>query len=290
MSNPHKELGQFLRRARADRNPQETGLLPDDRVRRVAGLRREEVALLAGVSTDYYTRLEQGRRIVPSRQVLDAIAKALTLDDAERAYLHQLARTSDAPAPRRRAAVQRVRPALRQLLDSLSAQPALILGHRTDILATNTLARTLFADFEAMPAKHRNYARWMLLSDEAHSLFIDWEEQARNAVEALRLDAAANPDDQGTQQLVGELSMISPEFRNWWSQHRVHQRTHGTKHLDHPIVGNLEIHFETLSLPGDQHQTLYIYTTEPGTSSHEALNLLMSETHTMPPSPTRHSS
>lgn len=276
MSDPHQELGEFLRRARARREPDTTGLLPDSRIRRVSGLRREEVALLAGVSTDYYTRLEQGRKVTPSAQVIDALVRALDLDAAGEAYLRTLVSTAGTSVSRQRPSVQRVRPGLYQLLESFDSQPALILGRRTDILASNALARALFADFDAMPAKHRNYARWMLLDDAARALFRDWEAQARNAVEALRLDAAAMPHDQGTQQLVGELSVASDEFRQWWSAHRVHQRTHGTKQLSHPVVGELEVQFETLMLPGDTSQVLYIYTTEPGTASSEALSLLAS--------------
>lgn len=275
MSDPHRELGEFLRRARANRDPQDTGLLSDDRVRRVPGLRREEVALLAGVSTDYYTRLEQGRHIVPSAQVVDALARALDLDAAGQTYLRTLISTTGQRASRPRE-VQRVRPGLRRLLDSLSSQPVLLLGRRTDVLASTPLARALFTDFEAMPAKHRNYARWMLLDGQAPALFVDWEQQARTAVEALRLDAATTPDDQATQQLVGELSLASPAFRTWWSEHQVHQRTHGTKRLHHPVVGAITVEFETLTLPGDAHQALYVYTTEPGSSSREALELLAS--------------
>lgn len=276
MSTPHRELGVFLRRARASRDPEQTGLFPDRRVRRVPGLRREEVALLAGVSTDYYTRLEQGRQVTPSTQVMDALIRALDLDDAGQAYLRTLVNAAGTPASRARPTVQRVRPGLYQLLDSLASQPALILGRRTDILASNTLARALFADFEAMPAKHRNYARWMLLDDDARSLFSDWEEQARNAVEALRLDAASLRNDLGQQQLIGELSLESSEFRQWWSAHRVHQRTHGTKRLHHPVVGELAVQFESLPLPGDASQVLYVYTAEPGSTSQEALTLLAS--------------
>lgn len=276
MSDPNRELGEFLRHARANRDPQNTGLLADGRVRRVPGLRREEVALLAGVSTDYYTRLEQGRHLTPSAQVLAALATALALDEAGETYLHTLIRTAGRPPARTRPGVQRVRPGMNQLLNSFSFQPALILGHRTDILSSNALAGALFVDFQAMPAKHRNYARWLLLDERARSLFLDWEEQARNAVEALRLDAAATPDDVATQQLIGELSLASDEFRHWWSDHRVHQRTHGTKRLNHPIVGALDVQFETLNLPGDPHQVLYVYTTEPGSTSQEALTLLAS--------------
>ncbi|WP_308191601.1 helix-turn-helix transcriptional regulator [Gordonia liuliyuniae] len=256
-------------------------MIPDGRVRRVPGLRREEVALLAGVSTDYYTRLEQGRHITPSNQVVDALIRALGLDSAGQAYLRALVSTVGTGPVRSRTAVQRVRPALRQTLDSLD-NPAIVLGRRTDVLASNTLAKALFADFDAMPPRHRNYARWILLDAQAHTLFLDWEQQARNAVESLRLDAAATTGEPGVQQLIGELSLASPEFRLWWSEHRVHQRTHGTKRLQHPIVGPLDVHFETLNLPGDNQQSLYLYSAEPGSPSENALKLLGSWTQPIP--------
>jgi transcriptional regulator with XRE-family HTH domain len=278
VAGPNQELADFLRRARAVCDPQHTGLPADGRVRRVPGLRREEVAFLAGVSTDYYTRLEQGRRIVPSAQVLDAIARALDLDDVGRTHLRDLVGAAGAPRPRTRRTGQRVRPGLHQLLDTLDTQPALILGRRTDVLAANHVARALFTDFERMPARERNYARWMLLSDEARALFLDWEQQARNAVESLRFEAGRTPDDPDTQKLVGELSLASAEFRQWWSEHHVHQRTFGTKRLHHPVVGELTVEYEALALPGDSEQTLYIYTTAPDSSSRQALNLLASWT------------
>lgn len=286
MPTSHRELADFLRRARAASDPQRAGLPADGRVRRVPGLRREEVALLAGVSLDYYTRLEQGRRIVPSAQVLDAIARALDLDEAGRRHLHDLVAAAGAPRPRARATVQRVRPGLHQLLDSMESQPAMILGRRTDVLAANRLARALFTDFERRPSRGRNYARWMLLSDEARALFVDWEVQARNAVEALRLDAGRTPDDPETQQLVGELSLVSAEFRRWWSEHHVHQRGHGAKRLRHPIVGELTVDFETLTFPTDSEQTLYVYTTATGSPSQQALGLLASWTHPAADAPT----
>jgi transcriptional regulator with XRE-family HTH domain len=268
------ELADFLRRARASSDPRREGMPTDGRVRRVPGLRREEVALLAGISTGYYTRLEQGRRIVPSTQVIDAIARALDLDEAGRTHLHSLISGNPRPRSRSRSAVQRVRPGLRQLIDDLDTQAALILGKRTDVLATNHLACALFADFEKMPARERNYARWMLLSDDAKNLFVDWEEQARGAVENLRLDVGNAEDDPDAQKLVGELSLASPEFRRWWSEHRVFQRTFGTKRLHHPIVGDLAVDYETLVLPGDPDQRLYVYTTPPDSPAREALSLL----------------
>lgn len=270
----NRELADFLRRARAARDPDAAGLPLDGRIRRVRGLRREEVALLAGVSTDYYTRLEQGRRIVPSRQVLDAIARALGLDEAGRRHLDDLIGAATRPARSSRGAVQRVRPGLYQLLDTLESHPALILGRRTDVLASNRMARALFSDFDAMPPRERNYARWMLLSPEARELFMDWEDQARTAVESLRLEVGTTPDDPLAQQLVGELSLASSEFRRWWAEHQVHQRTHGSKRLHHPVVGELTVDFESLTLPGDRNQTLFVYTTAPDSSSRDAMNLL----------------
>lgn len=279
VTGPNVELSDFLRKARSRVEPSDVDLPWDGRVRRVPGLRREEVAYLAGVSSAYYTRLEQGRQIVPSTRVLDAIARALDLSEAGRTHLHDLVAASGAPRPRVRTTVQRVRPGLYQLLDSLEGQPAMILGRRTDVLAANRLARALFTDFERMPPRQRNYARWMLLSEEARTLFLDWELQARNAVEALQLGAGKTPDDLETQQLVGELSLASAEFRRWWSDHQVHQCSHGVNHLHHPIVGEVTVEYETFTSAADGEQTLYIYTTAVGSPSQQALSLLASWTH-----------
>lgn len=275
MATTNQELADFLRRARATADPGRAGLPADGRVRRVLGLRREEVAFLAGVSTDYYTRLEQGRRIVPSAGVLDAVARALGLDEAGRAHLHHLVGPTS-PGRRRAPGVQRVRPGMHQLLESLDAQPALVLGRRTDVLASNRLARALFTDFEAVPRPQQSYARWVLLSDQARGLFLDWEVQARAAVESLRLEVGNDPDDRAGRALVAELSERSAEFRTWWEEHRVHQRTFGSKRLRHPVVGDLTVEFETLTLPGDPDQTLFLYTTERGSASEQALRLLAS--------------
>ncbi|MFI7615830.1 helix-turn-helix transcriptional regulator [Nonomuraea terrae] len=276
MAETNRELADFLRRARSQVDPSRAGLPPDGRVRRVPGLRREEVALLAGVSTDYYARLEQGRRIIPSPAVVESIGRALGLDDAGRAHLRDLIGITAAPVRRRARGVQRVRPGLYQLLDALDGEPALILGRRTDVLAANQLARALFTDFERLPPRHRNYARWMFLDDEARSLFVDWEVHVREAVESLRLDAGRDPDDQATAALIAELREHSQEFADWWEQHRVHQRTHGSKRLRHPIVGELTVEYETLTPPGDPDTTLFIYTAEAGSPSKRALDLLAS--------------
>ena len=275
MTTANRELADFLRRARAAVDPARAGLPADGRVRRVPGLRREEVALLAGVSTDYYTRLEQGRRITPSDGVLDAVARALDLGAAGRAHLGHLV---GAPSSRsvRPAPVQRARPGLRQLMDSLDGQPALLLGRRTDVLAGNRMAHALLTDFGRLPVRQRNYARWMFGADEARALFLDWDVQARAVVENLRLDVGTDPGDRAAAELVAELSAASPEFRRWWAEHRVHQRTHGSKRLRHAIVGELTVDYETLTLPGDPGQTLFVYSAPAGTAAREVLDLLAS--------------
>lgn len=274
---PNHELADFLKRARAHQDPQRAGLPTDTRVRRVPGLRREEVALLAGVSTDYYARLEQGRRIVPSPAVINALVRALGLDPAGRDHLRDLFGVADHDGtPSRGQAPQRVRPGVWQLLDGLGDVPALVLGRRGDVLASNRLARALFADFERLPARERNYPRWLLLDPAARELFVDWEQQARAAVESLRLDVGANPGDASTLALVEELRSNSPTYERWWNEHRVFQRTYGTKRLRHPIVGDLTVDYETLTLPGDRDTTVYAYSTEPDSPSSRALTLLAS--------------
>src|SRR5579875_575305 len=207
MSAANTELGDFLRRARARRNPADAGLMPDTRVRRVPGLRREEVALLAGVSSDYYARLEQGRNISPSPGVIDAIARALDLDAAGRSHLHTLLERNHGRPPLRPAG-QRARTSLRHFVESLDA-PAMVLGRRAEILVTNELARALLCDFEALPAHARNYVRWILLDERARHLFLDWEEQARIAVQNLRLDVGRHPED-AAAPLLEELTAASP--------------------------------------------------------------------------------
>ncbi|MCG8915986.1 helix-turn-helix transcriptional regulator [Actinokineospora sp. PR83] len=278
MVGVNRELADFLRRARAQVDPSRAGLPPDGRLRRVPGLRREEVARLAGVSTDYYARLEQGRRIVPSTAVVEAIGSALGLDAAGRAHLADLIGQTAAPATGGRArGVQRLRPGLHQLLDSLDGEPALVLGRRTDVLAANRVARALFADFDRMPPAQRNYARWMFLDEDARALFVDWPDQARAAVESLRFEVGRDPDDRAAAELVAELRERSREFDRWWEQHRVHQRTHGSKRLRHPLVGELTVEYETLTLPGDPDTTLFVYTTEAGSPSRRAVDLLANQ-------------
>jgi transcriptional regulator with XRE-family HTH domain len=270
------ELGEYLKACRARTRPEDVGLPPASVNRRVPGLRREEMALLARVSVDYYTRLEQGRHQHPSASVLEAVATALRLDDAERAHLINLARDGVPARPRTGSRVQRVRPEMLDLMDGLTDQPAFIIGRRTDVLASNALARALITDWYAMPARERNYVRWMVLAPESKARYPDWAKLAAESVGILRLDAGRYPDDPATRELVGELAMKSADFRRWWADHRVVERSHGTKRMRHPIVGELEIHYEAMNLPGDPDQTLFVYTTRAGSSSYDAMRLLSS--------------
>ncbi|WP_269854486.1 helix-turn-helix transcriptional regulator [Streptomyces sp. RPT161] len=270
----HAELSEFLRSRRARLTPQEAGVPTDGGPRRVPGLRREELARLAGVSADYYTRLEQGRTSNCSDAVLDAVARALRLSDTERVYLFELARPK---RTRRRPVVrpQRVRPGLHRMLETLDGHaPAFVLGRQMDVLAANRLARALITDFDALPQRQRNMARHMFLDESARELYVDWEICAAETVGALRLLAARHPDDPRLTDLVGELSIKSSHFRTWWADHNVRERTHGTKRYHHPVVGDLTVAYETVTFPGDADQTMCVYTVEPGSSSETALRLL----------------
>ncbi|MFE4369733.1 helix-turn-helix transcriptional regulator [Streptomyces sp. NPDC056835] len=266
------ELREFLRSRRARMTPEEAGLPPQPGSRRVPGLRREEVAQLAGVSVDYYVRLERGRDINASENVLDAVARALRLDDTERGHLFALARPTR--APRRPMPPQRVRPGLYRLLDTLTEIPAVVLGRRMDVLATNRLARALFTDFDALPHRERNMVRYLFLDASARELYADWAASARSTVASLRLYAGRHPDDPHLAELIGELSHRDPDFRRWWADQDVLRRTHGSKRYRHPLVGELALDYEALTPDGDPYQTLGLHTAEPGSSSAHALRLL----------------
>jgi transcriptional regulator with XRE-family HTH domain len=269
------EIAGFLRSRRARIAPDQAGLAQDDRPRRVPGLRRDEVARLAGVSTEYYTRLEQGRTGSPSPQVVEALARALQLDLAEREHLTDLL-AQPTLARRAPAGVQRVRPGLYLMLQTLEHVPAFILGRRTDVLAANALARAVLTDFEALPAPQRNLARYYLLDPDARDRVGDWPQIAAETVAVLRLEAGRYPHDRRLADLVGELTLRSPEFAAWWNDHRVLRRTHGSKRYCHPVVGDLHFAYESFQPPGDPDQTLCVYNAEPGSATAEALRLLSS--------------
>ncbi|PZG18468.1 helix-turn-helix domain-containing protein [Nonomuraea aridisoli] len=267
------ELAAFLKARRAELVPSEVGLPETGSPRRVPGLRREEVAQLASVSVDYYTRIERGR-IPPSASILPVLADALRLGDAERDYLYRLAGVIS-PRPRRRAA-QKVRPAMRRLLAQLTESPALVLGRRMDVLAWNTLASALFTDFAQYPARHRNYV-YLLFADPAmRDLHEQWEDAARTAVASLRMEAAADPGAPELAALVGELSVRFPEFRTWWAAHHVSAASYGVKNYRHPVVGPLTLDCDMWDSPDGGGQRLMLLTAEEGGRSHEALRILNS--------------
>ncbi|GAA1564618.1 helix-turn-helix transcriptional regulator [Kribbella sancticallisti] len=269
------ELADFLRTRRARITPDQAGLPEDGRSRRVPGLRRDEVGRLAGVSTEYYTRLEQGRGGSPSPEVVEALCRALQLNLGEREHLTDLL-ARPTPARRTPVAPQRVRPGLYLMLQTLEQVPAFIVGRRTDVLAANRLARAVVTDFDALPATKRNLARYYLLDPEARERVGDWERIAAETVAMLRLDAGRYPNDRRLADLVGELTLQSPEFSTWWNNHHVLRRTHGSKLYHHPEVGELHFSYEALQLPDDPDQILCVYNVEPGSATAEALRLLSS--------------
>ncbi|WP_331770483.1 helix-turn-helix domain-containing protein (plasmid) [Embleya sp. NBC_00888] len=274
--DPRAEISEFLRNRRSRLRPEDVGLAGSTgRHRRVPGLRREELARLAGVSVAYLTRLEQGRGHNVSEEVLDAVARALRLTDAEHAHLNHLVhcqRRKRASPPER----QQVRPALRGLLASLETVPAYVTGQRTDILAWNPMAAALFGDWDRLPARERNWARLVFLRPEQRGLFVDWEAKAADIVGALRLDAGCHPDDPQLSALVGELSVKSEEFRSLWATHDVKEKHHGAMRLRHPLVGDLTLSFESLRLPDDTEQSLTMYHAQPASPTSENLRLLAS--------------
>ncbi|WP_307028047.1 helix-turn-helix transcriptional regulator [Arthrobacter globiformis] len=267
------EFGKFLKAMRSRLRPENAGLASSSAGRRVPGLRREEVARLADVSTDYYTRLEQGRNIHPSRAVLESVARALRLDPGEQAHMIDLiencANTRRPPIPR-----QTVRPELHQLLDAVGNVPALVLGRRSDVLAGNRLAFLLLADFPAMPAAERNLTRWIFLDPLARDLFRDWPSIASEAAGSLRVDIGRHPNDAQANQLVGELAVCSEQFRQWWAGHRVATGSAGSIRLRHPVVGDLELNSEDLTPRDDPDQVLRVYSAKPGSPSADSLTML----------------
>ncbi|WP_108987763.1 helix-turn-helix domain-containing protein [Streptomyces coelicoflavus] len=274
----HNELGQFLKARRAELIPENMGFTDDGRPRRVPGLRREEVAQLASISVQYYTRVEQGR-LKASAPVLAKLADVLRLDHDQRTYLLELA-GKDAPRPQR-PATQKVRPPTRRLLDALGF-PAIVLGRRMDILAWNPLAAALLTDFSQLSAKERNYARLVFSDSEVRARYKNWHAMAPDCVAFLRMEAARHPDDPRLSELVGDLSIKDPHFRRWWAAHNVAAQTAGVKKIDHPLVGELTLDWETLACVSDPDQQLVVWSAEPGTPSHEALAFLASwaATHT----------
>ncbi|WP_328318960.1 helix-turn-helix domain-containing protein [Streptomyces sp. NBC_00388] len=271
------QLGDFLQARRSQLRPGDVGIPTYGERRRVPGLRREELALLAGVSSSYYTRLEQGQSLSASPEVLDAIAGALRLDESEQRYLHDLARVERPRSRRRRPAPERVTEATAQLLDVLADVPAIVLGRRSDVLAWNRLGHALFAGHldpgaPEPPAQRPNMARLVFLDRHTRDLYADWPGKARAVVGSLRLVAAQHPQDTALHSLLGELSARSSEFASMWADHRVRACTVATHEMRHPLVGPLTVVQQTLSHgPGP---AVVVATTEAGSPSRAALTLL----------------
>ncbi|MFG2720368.1 helix-turn-helix transcriptional regulator [Streptomyces sp. NPDC048416] len=266
MSDNH--LGEFLRARRAGLRPQDVGMASYG-VRRVAGLRREEVAVLAGVNVDYYTRLEQGRERHPSASVLDALAHALRLSSDAHEHLHRLAGTR--PSHNRFASgTDEVGPALRQLLDACPGAPALVVNGALDVLAANALAEALYAPFQRMD----NLARMTFLDPAGRPFFTQWSRAARATVGHLRQTAGLDPDNPRLREVVRTLTGRSSDFTRLWDAHAVHGKTQDAKHMLHPDVGPLTLTYQTFDVRDAPGHQLVIYQAEPGSSSAQALNLL----------------
>jgi transcriptional regulator with XRE-family HTH domain len=276
------EIREFLTSRRGRITPEQAGLPAYGTNRRVPGLRREEVALLAGVSVDYYTRLERGNLNGVSESVLEALARALQLDEAERAHLFDLTRAANpTPRTRRRAPQQRVRPSVQRILDAMTNAPAFVRNGRLDVLAANRLGYALYSPMYINPARPANHARFTFLDARATEFYRDWDDAANTAVALLRTEAGRDPHDRGLSDLVGELSTRTEPFRTRWAAHNVRLHHTGVKHFHHPVVGDLSLTFEAMELPADPGLTLTAYSAEPNSASQDALNLLASWSATL---------
>jgi transcriptional regulator with XRE-family HTH domain len=270
-----QEIRDFLTSRRARITPEQAGLVSYGS-RRVPGLRREEVAVLAGVSVPYYTRLERGDMSGASDGVLEALARALQLDDPERAHLFDLARAVQPtpPRPRRRPAKQHVRPGVQWTLDAITGAPAFVSNERLDVLAANQLGRALFSELYAAAVRPVNTARFVFLDPRAETTFGDWDRIAGETVAILRSAAGHDPYNRDLSDLVGELATRSEAFRTRWATHNVRFHNSGVKRFHHPVVGDLTLSFNRLDLAADHGLTIFTYAADPGSRSEEALKLL----------------
>ncbi len=271
------DIREFLTSRRAKITPEQAGLPDFGGSRRVAGLRRAEVAMLAGVSPDYYIRLERGNLSGVSESVLDALCRALRLDEAERSHLYDLARAAGStPRARRRPAGQHVRPGTRHLLEAMTDAPAFVRNGRLDILAANRLAETLYSPAFDTADRPVNLARFCFLDRRAEDFYPDWNDAANTTVALLRTEAGRDPYDKALSELVGALATRSDDFRVRWAAHDVRLHHTGVKRFQHPIAGRLELGFEAMPMPADPGLTLTAYSAEPGTPAADALRLLAS--------------
>jgi transcriptional regulator with XRE-family HTH domain len=273
---PHLcELGEFLRLRRGELTPAEVGL-PEHGAgrRRVEGLRREEVAQLVAISPDYYMRIEQGR-LAPSPPVLAGIVRALRLDADQVTYVEGLvSQAGHQVRPRRRTKRVEAHPQLERLMHQLTETPAIVFGPRLDVLAWNPLAAEVFMDFSLLADGERNYVRLVFTDPRMRGLFADWESVARRGVEFLRMEAGDNPSDPSLTALVGELSIADQQFREWWAAHHVAHQEYGTKKLNHPVVGELMLDWDTFRYAAAPGQQLVLWSAEPGSVSEQRLEAL----------------
>ncbi len=272
------EIREFLTSRRARLTPEQTGMVVSGRNRRVPGLRREEVAMLAQVSVDYYTRLERGHLHGASEAVLNSLARALLLDEAERAHLFDLARAANAaPGWERRPAALRVPPGVQRILDAMVGAPALLRNARHDVLSANRLGYALYSEMFADAAQPANNARFVFLNPRSTQFFVDWERVANAVVATLRIEAGRHPYDKALSDVVGELSTRSESFRTRWATHNVRLFQRGDSVLLHPVVGELHLSYQYMELRGEDLEIL-VYTAETGSPSRDALDLLASWT------------
>jgi transcriptional regulator with XRE-family HTH domain len=278
------ELGLFLRARRAEVTPAEAGLTVGPGLRRTPGLRREELATLAGVSVDYYTRLERGKETRPSPAVVDALARVLRLEETEHEHLHDLAALAARHVPERPAAPSRtVSPGISMLLASLRPNPAYVVSRTMDLLAANPGGLALYAGLEDWPVRQRNLARYVFLHPAARGLFEDWGNQVRGCVARLRALAGTDPDAPDLTQLVGELLVKSPDFARLWERYEVRGHRQGRKTFHHPQVGDLTLGYQSMQLEGTPGQRMTAYYAEPATPDHDAMILLDLAAHAPAP-------
>lgn len=273
------EVREFLITRRARITPEQAGIEPVGTRRRVAGLRRDEVARLAGVSVDYYTRLERGNLAGVSDSVLDAIARALEFDRAETDHLYDLARTANqgtAPRTRGKRAGDQVTPGVQYMLDAITGAPAFVTNLRLDVIAANELGFAMYSDLFRGGSAPPNFSRFLFLDPPARAFYPDWSKAADVNVAILRAQAGRFPHDKGLAALVGELSMRSDEFRSRWAAHNVRRHVTGTKHFVHPVVGTLELVYQQMELDDETGHALTVYPAVPGSPTADALTLLAS--------------
>jgi len=280
------EIRQFLTTRRAKITPERAGLPDYGGRRRVAGLRREEVALLAGISIEYYTRLERGDARGVSDEVLDALARALQLDDVERVHLTDLIRTANARRPTRRPAKERVRPSVQRILDSMTGTAAFVRNGRLDILSANQLGYALYSPAFLDPHRPVNLARFIFLDPASTQFYGDWDGIAHAAVGSLRAEAGRDPYHRQLTDLIGELATRSHEFRVRWAAHDVKYYRSGVQPFRHPIGGELVLDYDALEIPADPGLTIVAYTAAPDSPAQRALDQLTAWTSTQnqPPS------